>query len=120
MVTLHQRAAKDGKSVWAILVSGGECALEIRRIANLRPQERYTQRVRRGREHFLELERVARVLRLEKDGDADNFRHRFFEQLQTLAAEMPSDVGKTGDVTARTGKAFDQACLDRIEPATCL
>src|SRR5437016_11430770 len=31
---------------------------------------------------------------------------------------MPGDVGKTGDITARTGKTFDKACLDRIEPAT--
>ena len=55
---------------------------------------------------FLELERVALVLGFEKDGDAGNFRHRFFEQLQTFAAEMPGDVGKTGDVAAQDGQGF--------------
>jgi hypothetical protein len=39
-----------------------------------------------------------------------------FEQLQPLPAQFSGEVCQAGDIAAGTGKAFNQAGLDRIDP----
>ena len=115
---IRQRVAEHEESVWPLLFYRSERALEIIRIAYFPRQHRQLQRTRRDREYLFELKHISRVIGLVKDGDTGKFRHRVFEQLQTLAAEIPGQVGKAGNVAAGTGKAFNKPCLDRIKPLT--
>ena len=49
--------------------------------------------------------------------DTGNFGNGFLEQLEPFAGQFRVEDGKSGDVAARTGKAFNMACFDRVEPA---
>ena len=57
---------------------------------------------------------MGRIGRIVENRDSGYFGNSFFEQLQPLAAEVSGKECQAGDITAGTGQAFNQACLDRI------
>src|SRR5439155_19339303 len=101
----------------APLTDRSEYLLEIVRRSYLpRPNSQH-QRTRRGWKNVFELAYTGRNGRVVENRNTGKFGNGFFEQLQPLPAQLSGKVCKAGDVAAGTGKAFNQACLDRIGPS---
>src|SRR5262249_50723386 len=71
-----------------------------------------------GRELLFHLMDTTRSGRIVKDRDAGKFGNGFLEQLKALAAQCWTKVGNAGHISAWTCEAFNETCLDRIEPST--
>ena len=46
--------------------------------------------------------------------NAENFGHGFFEHLQTFTDKLKGQLGNARDVSARTRKAVNESCFNRI------
>ena len=75
-----------------------------------------SQRTRRDWENLFHLAYSGRIGRIVENRNTRKFGNRVFEQFQALTAQFSRKESEAGDVAAGTGKAFNQACLDRIEP----
>src|SRR5688572_11565206 len=57
--------------------------------------------------------------RIVENRNTRKFGNSFFEKLQPLTGYFTGEICNTSDVATGTGKAFNYARLDWIDPATC-